>query len=70
QIVAACDVIYKQGVLIKSSISEHYLKPFSLVSTFNTFADLLGHLGCNVFQMLMVDLMHEVKLGVFKLVLS
>lgn len=33
-IVAAHDTIYKQGVPIKGSVPEHYLKPFSLVPTF------------------------------------
>ena len=31
-------------------------------------ADSLGSLGCNIYRMLVVDLLHEFELGVFKAV--
>ena len=36
----------------------------------NTFADVLGALGCNMFRILTVDLMHDFELGVFKSILT
>ena len=36
----------------------------------NAFAEKLGHLGLNPFVMLVVDLMHEFELGVWKSIFS
>lgn len=32
----------------------------------NAIADTLGSLGCDVYRLLVVDLLHEFELGVFK----
>ncbi|KAF8063262.1 hypothetical protein FPV67DRAFT_1563422 [Lyophyllum atratum] len=47
---------------------ERQLKPESLVPTLNAFADRLGPelLGLNWFNMFVVDLLHEVELGIWK----
>lgn len=37
-----------------------------MVSVQNAFLDKLSQLGFNYFQMLIVDLMHEFELGVWK----
>ncbi|KAG1808227.1 uncharacterized protein BJ212DRAFT_1485167 [Suillus subaureus] len=66
KITIACDAIYNLGLPIKGAAVECLLKEFSLVPTFNAFADRLGFLGFNFFPMLIVDLLHEFKLGVFK----
>ncbi|KIO00575.1 hypothetical protein M404DRAFT_152488 [Pisolithus tinctorius Marx 270] len=66
QILAAHNAIYRLGRPIKGVIPEHYLKVFSLVPTFNSFADILGPLGLDVYSIVMVDLLHEFKLGIFK----
>jgi hypothetical protein len=41
-----------------------------LTSLQNIFAEKLGSLGLNPFKMLVVDLMHEFELGVWKAVFS
>ncbi|KIK33529.1 hypothetical protein CY34DRAFT_99446 [Suillus luteus UH-Slu-Lm8-n1] len=65
-VIAARNAIYKGGAPIKGAAVERLLKEFSLVPTLNTFADRLGPLGLNCFPMLVVDLLHEFELGVFK----
>ncbi|KIJ58626.1 hypothetical protein HYDPIDRAFT_33994 [Hydnomerulius pinastri MD-312] len=65
-ILAARDAIYKLGAPIKGVVPERWLKTLSLVPTLNAFADALGPLGFNVFPMLVVDLLHEFELGIFK----
>jgi hypothetical protein len=37
-----------------------------MICTQNTIADTLGSLGCNVYNLLVVDLLHEFELGIFK----
>ncbi|KIK81965.1 hypothetical protein PAXRUDRAFT_47946, partial [Paxillus rubicundulus Ve08.2h10] len=68
QVSAARDAIYKLGAPIKGVDPERNLKEFSLVPTLNSFVERLGHLGFNIFPALVVDLLHEFELGVFKAV--
>ncbi|KAG2066148.1 hypothetical protein BDR04DRAFT_1130128 [Suillus decipiens] len=63
KITIACDAIYKLGLPIKGAAVECLLKEFSLVPT---FVSPFCSLGFNFFLMLVVDLLHEFKLGMFK----
>ncbi|KAG1883849.1 hypothetical protein F4604DRAFT_1981657 [Suillus subluteus] len=60
-VIAARNAIYKLGAPIKGAAVERLLKEFSLVPTVR-----LGPLGFDCFPMLVVDLLHEFELGVFK----
>ncbi|KAF8835227.1 hypothetical protein BDN67DRAFT_1015721 [Paxillus ammoniavirescens] len=64
QITAARDAIYKLGAPIKGADPEQNLKQCSAFE--NSFVDRLGHLGFEIFPVLVVDLLHEFELGVFK----
>ncbi|KIM62638.1 hypothetical protein SCLCIDRAFT_119251 [Scleroderma citrinum Foug A] len=66
RVAAARDAIYKHEAPIKGAFPELQLKAFSLVPTFNAFADALGPLGFNIYRALTVDLLHEFELGIFK----
>ncbi|KIM61037.1 hypothetical protein SCLCIDRAFT_26188 [Scleroderma citrinum Foug A] len=66
KVSAARNAIYNLGSPIKGTLPEGHLKDTSLVPTFNAFADNLGSLGCDVYRMLVVDLLHEFELGIFK----
>ncbi|KAG2058593.1 hypothetical protein BDR06DRAFT_980408 [Suillus hirtellus] len=68
KVFAAREALYKLGTLIKGTAAEHLLKVFSLVPTLNTFNERLGNLGLDFFPMLVVNLLHEFELGVFKYV--
>ncbi|KAJ3991165.1 hypothetical protein F5050DRAFT_1802211 [Lentinula boryana] len=57
--------IYHQGYKIKGSAVENILKETSSVPTINAFIDRLGT-DFDLSQMLVVDFMHEFKLGVWK----
>ncbi|KAJ4467212.1 hypothetical protein C8J55DRAFT_565472 [Lentinula edodes] len=59
------DWIYNQGVKIQGSAVERLLKTTSSVPTMNAFVNRLG-LDFNLPRMLVVDLMHEFELGVWK----
>ncbi|KIJ57457.1 hypothetical protein HYDPIDRAFT_64582, partial [Hydnomerulius pinastri MD-312] len=58
--------IYESGLGVHSDAVEGLLKDQSLVPTLNAFSHKLGSLGFNLFCMLVVDLMHEFELGVWK----
>ena len=45
-----------------------YVAGVNVLSFQNVFSDKLSPLNFNMFEMLVVDLMHEVKLGVWKAV--
>ncbi|KAG2055898.1 hypothetical protein BDR06DRAFT_981635 [Suillus hirtellus] len=65
-VVTACNAIYNLGTPIKGAAIEHLLKESSLMPTINTFAEQLGPFGFDCFSMLVVNLLHEFELGVFK----
>ncbi|KAI6122721.1 hypothetical protein EDD16DRAFT_1691796 [Pisolithus croceorrhizus] len=66
RITAAHTAIYKLGAPIKGAAPEQHLKSLSLVPTLNSFAEMLGPLGWDIFTMFTVDLLHKFELGVFK----
>ncbi|KAH7917181.1 hypothetical protein BV22DRAFT_1052620, partial [Leucogyrophana mollusca] len=61
-------LIYDRGYGVRSKAVETLLKDQSLVPTSlqNAFSKRLGSLGFNLFFMLVVDLLHEFELGVWK----
>ncbi|KAJ3859890.1 hypothetical protein EV359DRAFT_75447 [Lentinula novae-zelandiae] len=61
--------IYNQGVKIQGSTVQCILKATSSVPTMNAFIGCLG-LDFNLSHMLVVDLMHEFELGVWKALFS
>ncbi|KIN98947.1 hypothetical protein M404DRAFT_156535 [Pisolithus tinctorius Marx 270] len=65
-ISAARNAIYSLGAPIRGAIPERRLKELSFVPTFNSFADILGPFGLDIFAIITVDLLHEFELGVFK----
>ncbi|KAG2155200.1 uncharacterized protein EDB93DRAFT_1247691 [Suillus bovinus] len=73
--VPARDVSYReQGFIIwhygvDSIAVETILKPDSWVPTSNAFLDTLAPFGFNIFVALVVDLLHEVELGVWHMLL-
>ncbi|KAG2053095.1 hypothetical protein BDR06DRAFT_997279 [Suillus hirtellus] len=56
---------HRQQCLANTAV-ENLLKEHSLVPTINAFSENLGSLSFNLFIMLVVDLMHEFELGVWK----
>ncbi|KAG8989787.1 hypothetical protein FRB90_002072 [Tulasnella sp. 427] len=69
QVDLARDIIYKQGYAPGNEHSEHFLKRDSLVATENAFSAKLSEtFEFNYFEMLVVDLLHEFELGVWKAV--
>ncbi|KAF8233087.1 hypothetical protein L208DRAFT_1142259, partial [Tricholoma matsutake] len=62
----ARDCIYCAGYTINATAVERMLRPMSLVPTANAFAERLGCFGFNPYPMLIVNLMHEFELGVWK----
>ncbi|KAH7917303.1 hypothetical protein BV22DRAFT_1135525 [Leucogyrophana mollusca] len=66
KITISRSLIYDRGYGIRSNAVENLLKEQSLVPTSNTFSEKLGPLGFNFFSMLVVDLLHEFELGVWK----
>ncbi|KAG0695162.1 hypothetical protein DFH29DRAFT_1005685 [Suillus ampliporus] len=70
QLVAtARDLIYKNNLGVDSTGVELLLKPNSWVPNTNAFLDSLGPFGFNIFVALVVDLLHEVELGVWRMLL-
>ncbi|KAJ3887325.1 hypothetical protein GG344DRAFT_80858, partial [Lentinula edodes] len=61
--------IYEQGIKIQGSAVQRILKATSSVPTMNAFMGRLG-LDFNLSRMLVVDLMHEFELGVWKALFS
>ncbi|KAF8834345.1 hypothetical protein BDN67DRAFT_992684 [Paxillus ammoniavirescens] len=66
KVAAARKLIYEQQYVVNTPQVEALLKNESLVPTKNAFSDRLGHLGFNFYLMLVVDLLHEFELGVWK----
>ncbi|KIM67436.1 hypothetical protein SCLCIDRAFT_46324, partial [Scleroderma citrinum Foug A] len=58
--------IYDFTLGVTSTAVESLLKDQSLVPTSNTFSNRLSCLGFDLFCMLVVDLMHEFELGIWK----
>ncbi|KAF7981735.1 hypothetical protein HWV62_32343 [Athelia sp. TMB] len=65
-IATARDFIYVQDLPITGVAVERLLKPQSWVPTSNAFSSRLHQLGFNFFLMLVVDMLHEFELGVWK----
>ncbi|KZP06410.1 hypothetical protein FIBSPDRAFT_764436 [Athelia psychrophila] len=65
-ITSARRLIYEKNYAVDSKTLEGLLQPQSLVPTVNAFSDRLGPHGFNFFLMLVIDLMHEFELGVWK----
>ncbi|TFK47770.1 hypothetical protein OE88DRAFT_1714347 [Heliocybe sulcata] len=62
----ARNFIYRDVKGVKSSWVESLLGKESLVPTKNAFSDKLSRFGFNVFSVLVIDLLHEFELGVWK----
>ncbi|KIJ10082.1 hypothetical protein PAXINDRAFT_86583, partial [Paxillus involutus ATCC 200175] len=61
-------LIYDQQYVVDTPQVEVLLKEESLVPTKNMFSERLSHAGFDFFLMLVVDLLHEFELGVWKAV--
>ncbi|KIK46533.1 hypothetical protein CY34DRAFT_62856, partial [Suillus luteus UH-Slu-Lm8-n1] len=68
-VATARGFIYNMNRGVDSTAVESLLKPHSWVPTSNAFSDCLGPLGFNVFAALVVDLLHEFELGVWRMLL-
>ncbi|KAG9047246.1 hypothetical protein FS837_002719 [Tulasnella sp. UAMH 9824] len=69
-VTSARSIIYEKGYAPGNEHSDHFLMPESLVATENAFSKtFLNEFNFNYFKMLVVDLMHEFELGVWKAVL-
>ncbi|KAH9914268.1 hypothetical protein B0H21DRAFT_896115 [Amylocystis lapponica] len=66
QVSAARDLIYKDGYVVNSEKVDELLKEHSLIPTENTFSERLLRFRVNFFLLLVVDLLHEFELGVWK----
>ncbi|KAJ7579392.1 hypothetical protein C8J56DRAFT_1169724 [Mycena floridula] len=69
KIQAARKLIYEDGYAITSDKVEDILKEDSWVPTQNAFTEHLSKLGFDIFFILVVDLLHEFELGVWKALL-
>ncbi|KAG8942397.1 hypothetical protein FRC04_003762 [Tulasnella sp. 424] len=70
KVSSAQKIIYEKGYAPGNEHSDYFLKPESLVATHNAFSQaFLEEFNMNYFSMLVVDLMHEFELGVWKAVL-
>ncbi|TFK48374.1 hypothetical protein OE88DRAFT_1713963 [Heliocybe sulcata] len=70
KVQTAIDLVYKRGFAVNSAAVERLLKPESYVPTENAFSIQLSDYGLNFFDMLVVDLLHEWELGVWKQILT
>ncbi|KIK34655.1 hypothetical protein CY34DRAFT_97579 [Suillus luteus UH-Slu-Lm8-n1] len=68
-VATARSLIYEKHYGIDSMAVETILKADSWVPTSNAFLDSLAPFGFNVFIALVVDLLHEVELGVWRMLL-
>ncbi|KIM50229.1 hypothetical protein SCLCIDRAFT_34500 [Scleroderma citrinum Foug A] len=68
KVTAFCQLIYDKGYVINTPQVEALLKEESLVPTMNAFSEHLSHTGFDFFLMLVMDLLHEFELGVWKAV--
>lgn len=68
------EALLKDQSLVAATVSLSYLikyllyRPIILFTRQNAFSKKLGEFGFNLFSMLVVDLMHEFELGVWKAV--
>ncbi|KII83957.1 hypothetical protein PLICRDRAFT_46731 [Plicaturopsis crispa FD-325 SS-3] len=65
KVALAREFVYNRGIAVTGAAVERILKPFSLVPTTNVFAEKLAG-AFDIHCALVVDLMHEFELGVFK----
>ncbi|KII90776.1 hypothetical protein PLICRDRAFT_697259 [Plicaturopsis crispa FD-325 SS-3] len=70
KVSAARQKIYKDGYVVNSDHVDDLLKAESLVPTVNAFSERLSSFRFDLFLMLVVDLMHEFELGVWKALLT
>ncbi|KAF9227536.1 hypothetical protein BS17DRAFT_793237 [Gyrodon lividus] len=70
KISLARKLIYEQNYAVDSTQVEALLKKESWVPTTNAFSARLSHTGFDVFLILVVDLLHEFELGVWKAVFT
>ncbi|KAF7970284.1 hypothetical protein HWV62_24482 [Athelia sp. TMB] len=66
KIQTARDYILKENHAVSSKHVEAELKEYSLTPTANAFSKRLAPLGFDIYSTLVVDLMHEFELGVWK----
>ncbi|KAF9458454.1 hypothetical protein BDZ94DRAFT_1313287 [Collybia nuda] len=66
KVSSARDLIYEQGHLVNSAHVERLLKPKSLVPTANAFSERLASLNFNMFLIFVVDILHEIEIGVWR----
>ncbi|KAG2059465.1 hypothetical protein BDR06DRAFT_979974 [Suillus hirtellus] len=66
KVTVSQELVYDHGCGVCSSHVGNLLKEHLLVPTSNTFSERLRCLGFNLFIMLVVDLMHEFELSVWK----
>ncbi|KAF7970329.1 hypothetical protein HWV62_24352 [Athelia sp. TMB] len=62
----ARNFIYEKGHIVTSTLVEKLLFPQSWVPTINIFAEKLSPFGFDPHEIMVVDLMHEFELGVWK----
>ncbi|KAG2339318.1 hypothetical protein BDR05DRAFT_977756 [Suillus weaverae] len=70
KVLEAREFIYKRGNTVDGSKVEDTLGEGSWVPTLNHFVHKLGTFGFDPFHMLVVDFMHECKLGTWKALLT
>ncbi|KAG2742745.1 hypothetical protein P692DRAFT_20879278 [Suillus brevipes Sb2] len=63
-------LIYEKNYAVGSAPVENILKAQSWVPTLNAFIDRLGAMGFNIFHALVVDLLHEFEIGVWKMLFT
>ncbi|KAG1807920.1 hypothetical protein EV424DRAFT_1543645 [Suillus variegatus] len=65
-VTTARKIIYDKNYGVDSTAVENILKPCSWVPTCNVLSNRLCPHGFNVFEALVVDLLHEVELGIWR----
>ncbi|KAF9242150.1 hypothetical protein BU15DRAFT_73077 [Melanogaster broomeanus] len=70
KISSARELIYEKNYAVDNSQVEELLRTESMVPTVNAFSTRLGHTGFDFFMMLVVDLLHEFELGVWKAIFT
>ncbi|KAG1857827.1 hypothetical protein F4604DRAFT_1931350 [Suillus subluteus] len=68
-VATARSLVYEQNYGVDSTAVELLLKPESWVLNSNALSDSLSRLGFNMFAALVVDLLHEFELGVWRMLL-
>ncbi|KIM56162.1 hypothetical protein SCLCIDRAFT_29860 [Scleroderma citrinum Foug A] len=66
KVLHAWELIYERNYVVNTPKIEELLRDQSLVPTTNAFSDKLSAFGFNLFAMLVVDLLHEFELSVWK----